>query len=99
MTFKLTQFWVRQLSGKPVDLTPPDSEFDAPRIHIENYELFFIANSRRKQCFPYPVRSGLPFNECPELGHRSVWAKQSAELPVGLCCANGFSRRHPRPFE
>jgi hypothetical protein len=34
------QCWVRQLSGKPVDFTPPDSEFDTPRIQLksENYE-------------------------------------------------------------
>ena len=31
----LLPFWVRQLSGKPVAFTPPDSEFDTPRIHIE----------------------------------------------------------------
>ena len=31
---KLGQQWVRKLIGKPVDITPPDCEFDARRIHI-----------------------------------------------------------------
>jgi hypothetical protein len=27
------QFWVRKLTGKPADTTPPDCEFNARRIH------------------------------------------------------------------
>ena len=50
MKLKLTQFWVRQLSGKPVDFTPPDSEFDTPRIHhkkcgYESGNSSFLAHS------------------------------------------------------
>ena len=41
--------WVRKLTGKPVDITPPDCEFDARRIHTEQaYETNFSRAAKSK---------------------------------------------------